>query len=185
MRNYTGIKKIRYLLEKHANKENYLFSLHDFSAVFGELSKPALKMLLKRAIDNDILVRVCRGVYLYDKVDWPRGFLLYHVAAKLRSNTFNYISLESALSDAGVISQIPLQWLTLMSGGRSNTIDCGKWGTIEFVHTVQTPESLSAHLVYDAPCRLWRAPLSLALQDMKNCKRPLDLIDWSIANDLI
>ena len=184
-RNYTGIKKLNYLLEKNAGPEQYLFSVHGFSSVFHELSFPALKMLFKRAVDNDIFKRVCRGVYLYDKVDWPRGLLLYHTAAKLRNNTFNYISLESALSDAGIISQMPLQWLTLMSGGRSNQIDCGSWGTIEFVHTRQRPEELHTQLVYDRRCRLWRATVSRAISDMKNCRRPLDLINWSVVDELV
>lgn len=45
-------------------------------------------------------------------------------------DALNYISLESALSDAGVISQIPINRVTLMSSGRTATISCGQLGSL-------------------------------------------------------
>lgn len=180
-----GLKKLRFLLETCANPEHYLFSLPDFAPIFPELSAGALKMLLSRSIVDDLLCPVCRGVYLYKRVEYPHGLVLAYTASKLRSDTFNYISLESALSDAGVISQMPFQWLSLMSGGRSTKIQCGTWGTIEFVHTEKKPEQLAEKLVYDERCRLWRAPVTLALQDMKACRRPLDLVDWSVVDEFV
>jgi len=178
-----GLKKLRFLLETCANPEQYLFGLSDVSPVFPELSGPALKMLMSRAVSDGLLRPVCRGIYLYDRVPFPSSLVLYHAASKLRADTFNYISLESALSDAGVISQIPLQWLSLMSGGRSAVITCSSWGTLEFVHTEKKPEQLAGQLVYDERCRLWRAPVALALRDMKACRRPLDLVDWSVVDE--
>jgi hypothetical protein len=111
--------------------------------------------------------------------------LLFHAAARLRAHEFNYISLETALSDAGIISQIPMNWITLMSSGRSSLIKCGSWGTIEFVHTAQKAEALSGQLDYDSRCRMWRAKPAQAIRDMKAAKRNLDLIDWSIANEFV
>ena len=70
-----------------------------------------------------------------------------------------------------------------MSSGRSNVISCGRWGTIEFVHTRQRPEDLAGQLHYDARCRLWRAGVQLALRDMRATHRNLDLIDWSVAHE--
>jgi hypothetical protein len=101
----------------------------------------------------------------------------------MRADTFNYISLESALSDAGVISQVPLQWLTLMSGGRSAIIRCGDFGTIEFIHSAKVPATLAGRVVHDERCGLWRASVGLAIEDMKACRRPLDLIDWSAVDE--
>jgi hypothetical protein len=101
----------------------------------------------------------------------------------LRASTFNYISLETSLSDAGAISQMPINWITLMSAGRSNTIDCGVWGSIEFVHTAKRPDAVASQLHYDTRCHLWRASLALALQDMRATRRNLDLIDWSAVNE--
>ena len=80
------------------------------------------------------------------------GLMLFHIAAHLRANELNYISLETALSDAGIISQIPMHWISIKSSGRSNIISCGEFGTIEFVHTNQKPYDIMNQLSYD---KLW------------------------------
>jgi hypothetical protein len=179
------MRLLRDILENLSDSEHYLFSPNDFSVVFSDISKDALKMLLHRAVSEGLLKNICRGIYLNPKVNWPRGLTLYHAASKLRAYTFNYISLESALSDLGVISQIPINWLSIMTGGRSGTISCGAWGTIEFIHTSRSAECLASDLIYDHTCRLWRASPALAINDMKLCKRPMDLVDWSVVNELI
>lgn len=178
----------RYLtrsLESLAGPENYLFTPDDLRALLPEASDPAFKTLLSRAVKGGSLARVCRGLYLYDRVEYPRGLVLFHAAARLRADTLNYISLETALSDAGVISQIPIDWISLMSSGRSNTIRCGPWGTIEFVHTGKGPETVANQLRYDQRCHLWRASVGLAVQDMRATRRNMDLIDWSIVNESV
>jgi hypothetical protein len=103
----------------------------------------------------------------------------------MRSDSFNYISLETVLSDFGVISQLPINRIFIMSSGRSNIISCGEFGTIEFVHTTQKPINLRGQLTYDSNYGLWRANVPLALRDMKNTHRNCDLIDWDIANEFI
>lgn len=113
------------------------------------------------------------------------GLLLFRVAARLRADGLNYISLETALSDAGVISQVPINWVTLMSSGRSNTISCGRWGTIEFVHTRQQAGELASQLHYDSRCALWRASVPLALRDMRTTHRSLNLVDESVAHEFV
>ncbi|MFZ4617432.1 MAG: type IV toxin-antitoxin system AbiEi family antitoxin [Rectinemataceae bacterium] len=179
----TGLRKLRGLLEELADADHYLFGPADLAPMFQECSRAALKMLFRRSVGDGFLLPVCRGVYLYKRAPWPRGLILYHAASKLRADTFNYISLESALSDAGIISQVPLQWLTLMSGGRSATIECGDFGTIEFIHTAKSPAQVADQVSHDARCGLWRASVALALLDMRACKRPLDLIDWSAVDE--
>ena len=145
----------------------------------------AFKALLSRAEKDSLLKRVCRGIYLYPRVAYPAGLVLFHTAAKLRADAFNYISLETALSDAGVISQISLNWVTLMSSGRSHIVNCGDFGHIEFVHTKRRPSDVAGQLRYDQDCRLWRASVALALKDMKLTRRNTDLIDWNLANELV
>lgn len=92
-------------------------------------------MLLSCAVKAGLLRRVCKGIYLYPVRDYPMGDLLYHAAARPRAAEFNYLSLESVLSEAGVISQIPMNWISLMSSGGSHIVDCGDCGHIEFIHT--------------------------------------------------
>jgi predicted transcriptional regulator of viral defense system len=179
------IKQLTKALTSLASPEHCLFMLDDLRALLPKQSGAALKTLLSRAVADGHMVRICRGIYLYERVDYPRGLTLFHAAARLRADTFNYISLETALSDAGVISQIPINCITIMTAGRSNRIDCGAWGYIEFVHTRKTPADVANQLHYDARCHLWRASVALALKDMRATRRNLDLIDWSVADELV
>lgn len=179
------IKQLIKVIESLATEDHYLFTLSDLRAALPVLSPGAFKVLMSRAEKASLFRRVCRGLYLYPKVKYPQGLLLFHAAARLRADEFNYISFETVLSDAGVISQIPINWITLMSTGRSNVIRCGDWGTIEFVHTSQKPDDLKDQLEYDARCHLWRAPVALALRDMKAARRNLDLIDWGVVNESV
>jgi hypothetical protein len=182
------MQPIKYLsewLSENTNNQRYLFAFHDLRQLYSGLSDTAFKTLLSRAVRSKLLIRICRGIYLFKKALPADGLLLFHTAALLRANEFNYISLETALSDAGVISQIPMNWISLMSSGRSNIISCGDFGTIEFVHTIQKPAALINQLTYDQQCGMWRANVSLALRDMKATHRNNDLIDWDIANELI
>lgn len=172
-------------LAEHANTSHCIFTFNDLRSLFPALTNAAFKTLLSRAVQGNILERVCRGVYCYKKTLPNDGLLLFHIAALLRANEFNYISLETVLSDTGVISQIPMNWITLMSSGRSNTISCGEFGSIEFVHTNQKAKSLVAQLSYDHQRGLWRANVALAIRDMKMTHRNTDLIDWDVANEFI
>lgn len=150
-----------------------------------ELSDESFKMLLSRAVKSGILTKVCRSVFLYKKALRNDGLLLFHVIPVLRPFEFNYISLETVLSDSGVISQIPLNCITVMTSGRTNKIACGEFGTIEFIHTSRSIYDVMEHLSYDSRCGMWRASVKLALWDMKVTRRNCDLIDWDLANELI
>ena len=179
------VKKLAKTLEELAGPEHYLFSASDFYQIFPDMPLANLRVMLGRAVKSALLVRVCKGIYLYPKSGYRKGFELYHTAARLRDSTFCYLSLESVLSEAGIISQIPLRWITLMTGGRSGIINCGDWGHIEFVHTKKSLERLGSMLVYDERCRLFRATAALALQDMRAAKRSMDLIDWDTVDEFI
>lgn len=179
------IRRLMQNLAMLSSPEHCLFTPHDLRALVPDLSEGAFKTLLSRAVQEGYLARVCRGLYLYERGAPLGGLLLFHAAARLRADGFNYISLETALSDAGVISQVPIHWISVMSSGRSSVIDCGRRGTIEFVHTRQRPDELVSQLHYDARCRLWRASVHQALRDMRATRRSLDLIDWSVANEFV
>lgn len=161
------------------DKNHYLFTPEDLKSVVPLMSATAFSSLLSRAVQTGIMERVCRGLYLHAPSAPNDGLLLFHAAARLRANFFNYISLETALSDAGIISQMPLNRITLMSSGRSNEIDCGRWGVIEFVHTSQRPEHVANELTYDTHCGLWRASVDLALRDMRATRRDTGLVNWN------
>lgn len=179
------IKMLSQWLLNNTNYKHYLFTLFDMRSLFPQLSDSAFKTLMSRAVSSKLLTRLCRGIYLYKPALPKDGLLLYHVAALLRADNFNYISLETVLSDVGVISQIPLNWISIMSSGRSNVISCGEFGTIEYIHTRQEPELLMHQLTYDHSCGLWRANVHLAIRDMKATHRNCDLINWNIVDEFV
>lgn len=178
----------RYLtnvLQELADSEHYLFTLQDLRALLPSLSKSAFKTLLSRGVKEGYLIRVCRSLYLYKRIIPTNGLILFHTAARLRANDFNYISLETVLSDSGIISQQPINWITIMSSGRSNKITCDHFGTIEFIHTNQKPSEICDELYYDNRCKLWRASIKQAVRDIRATKRNTDLIDWELVNESI
>lgn len=179
------IKRLSTWLANEASEKNYLFTTHGLRSLFPTLTDASFKTLLSRAAESEVLIRVARGLYLYQPALPADGLLLFHIANILRANEFNYISLETALSDAGVISQIPTHWITIMTSGRNNTIQCSHYGSIEFIHTNQKATEIMHQLTYDHACGMWRASIKQALRDMKATKRNLDLIDWTTANELI
>ena len=84
-----------------------------------------------------------------------------------------------------MISQIPVNRIMLMSSGRSSVISCGVYGTIEFVHTQKKAADLVAELRYDPRAQLWRASVSLALQDMRNTQRDTGLVNWEVIRESV
>jgi predicted transcriptional regulator of viral defense system len=173
-------RQLRETLASLADREHCLFSVADLAAAVPDCRQ--LPLLLSRAVKTGILRRVCKGIYFYPIRDYACGKLLFHAAALLRAEEFNYISLETALSDAGLISQVPINWITLMSSGRSHIVNCGDFGTIEFIHTARQAGDLAGDLTYDPSCRLWRASDNLALRDMKATRRSLDLLEEGAAS---
>lgn len=182
---FQPLERLYQGLDKLATPERYLFTPADMRVLVGDISETAYRALLSRAAKGGKLERVCRGLYLYHPAKPVLGHVLFHAAARLRAHEFNYISLETALSDSGVISQIPMNWITLLSSGRTHSVDCGRWGKIEFIHTRQTAADLAMHLNYDAERRLWRASVAQAVRDMRRHQRNLDLIDWSLVDESI
>ena len=111
----TLTRSIERDLSKLVDPEHYLFTLRDLAGLMPGRSEAALKASVGRLTADGVLERVCRGLYLYPGVHYPSDLVLYHSAARLRADELCYLSLESVLSDAGVISQIPINWITLMT----------------------------------------------------------------------
>ena len=177
------LKQLTQSLRILAEREHCVFAPSDLAAAVPECEH--LAVLLSRATKAGLLKRVCRGIYLYPVPDYSEEHLLFYAAARLRAGEFNYISLETVLSDAGVISQVPMNWISLMTSGRSHVVSCGDYGRIEFVHTSQRPNDVSAELTYDSERHLWRASVRQALRDMKATRRSMELVDEEAARELV
>jgi predicted transcriptional regulator of viral defense system len=177
------LRQLSETLRSLADREHCVFAPSDLAAAVPGCGQ--LPVLLSRATKAGLLRRVCRGIYHFPVPDYPASNLLFHAAARLRAGEFNYISLETVLSEAGVISQLPMNWITLMTSGRSHVVDCGDYGHIEFVHTAQRPEDIGGELAYDAERHLWRASVRQALRDMKATRRSMELVDEEVARELV
>ncbi|MFM2167630.1 MAG: hypothetical protein RIS79_2001 [Verrucomicrobiota bacterium] len=177
------IRQLERTLRALADREHCVFAASDLAAAVPGCGH--LAVLLSRATKAGLLRRVCKGIYFFPVKDYPAGNLLFHAAARLRADAFNYLSLETVLSDAGVISQVPVNWISLMSSGRSHVVDCGDYGHIEFVHTAQTPDQVAGELTYDPGRRLWRASVRQALRDMKATRRSLELVNEEVLHELV
>jgi hypothetical protein len=91
------------------------------------------------------------------------------------------VSLETKLSEAGVISQITtaLTCMTTGSRGRFET----PWGAIEFTHTDRTIEIGTDVVVHDDG--MLEATVRTAVRDLRRVGRNLDLIDHEILAETI
>ncbi|EYU15471.1 hypothetical protein [Photorhabdus aegyptia] len=96
-----------------------------------------------------MLSRPVRGIYLFNFAHSHDSYAIEHIAKALRRGEYNYISLESALSEYGVISQILIDRLTVMTTGRKGLYHT-PLGTIEFTHTKRQQEDILA---------IWRTEL--------------------------
>ena len=172
-------------LRRLAGRDERVFALGDLRALLPEHGEGAFKSVVTRLERRGDLIRVCRGIYLFPDSSLRGSELLGRTAARLRADRFNYLSLESVLSSAGLISQIPVDRITVMSSGRSNTISCGVYGSIEFVHTRKTAAELAPHLSYDTHHCLWRASVQLALRDMRDTRRDTGLMKWEDVDELV
>lgn len=172
-------------LSNLADSEHFLFSENDFRSIFPDLTVQNLRMAISRAVKNGILERICKGIYLYPNVKFDSSTVLFKVASKLRADLFNYVSFETVLSQSGLISQMPLGWITVMTTGRRGIINCGRFGSVEFIHTQKNLEKIMQSLHLDTETGMFWASEELALQDMKDAKRPLDLVQKEQNNDSI
>ena len=182
------IRQLMQAISQLASPQACLFTSSDLRSILPDQSEASFKTLLSRAVVRRHLTRLCRGLYLYEKdekANTDQGLILPHAVSKIRPLSLNYLSLETVLSDAGVISQIPINRITVMSSGRSGVIDCGPWGSIEFIKTRQRPADLVGKLEYDPRARLWRASIAQALRDMRATHRNIDLINWNVAHEFV
>ena len=148
-------------------------------------SRRSVEKTLSAAVRNELLVRACRGIYVYPYAIRPDRPVREEIALVLRPRCFNYISLETALSWWGVIEQATLGAITLMSTGRSQQFDT-PYGGIDITHTAKHPATVMADIVIPEPseCRLPYAGPRLAASDLRRVGRSLDLVNWDEIDEI-
>lgn len=124
----------------------YVFTKNMLRGIFWEDSDIAFVRGLARLVEAGTLQRACRGVYVYPHARCADGYAIEHVATALRPTEYNYVSLESALSEYGAISQIPMGTLTVVTSGQKGRVKT-PYGIIEFTHTDRSCAELVAGLL--------------------------------------
>lgn len=151
------------------------FTANDLAMMLGRNKTKDFRALLTKSTKNGTLKRVAKGTYINPNLPPnPKG-ALYRIAKLIRWDHFIYVSLESQLSHIGVISQIPIGYLSLMTTGRSGTFKTD-YGTIEFTHTDRSIESLNKEVYYDDTIGMFRANKDRAMADLRRVGRNTDMI---------
>lgn len=156
-------------------KGRFVFSKHDLYKLFPEDNKKALEEGLNRLVKAGLLVRACRGIYVNDFAQCKDSYVIEHVAKALRRGEYNYVSLESILSEYGVISQIPLDRLTVMTTGRKGTYQT-PYGVIEFTHTKRSVDDILNSIKDIAGRPLRVASKQAAIRDLRRVGRNINLL---------
>ncbi len=151
-----------------------VFTLQDLATLFPEDTPRALNAGLDRLVKNGVLMRAVNGIYV--NVLSANGFThtLEKIAKTMRRGEYSYVSLESALSEHGVISQIPMR-LTIMTTGRKAEVDT-PFGTIEFTHTARPVHDILDD-IHDVDRPLKLAGKHKACRDLRRVGRNTELID--------
>lgn len=153
-----------------------VFAIQDLARLFPQDSPVALAKGLDRMVHAGILRRACRGVYVNPNAASLDRHLLERIALVIRRGEYSYVSLESMLSELGVISQIPLDRLTVMTTGRKGTYKT-PFGVIEFTHTQRPVADILRHTYHvgNRPLRITTA--DIAWRDLKRVGRNVHLVD--------
>jgi len=164
------------LLAEQASEGRGVFSRRDLERLLRHDKPPAREQTLKRLVNDGWLTPAARGVYVHPPGLRQDGYDLERIARTLRRGEYSYVSLESALSEWGAISQIPVGHLTLMTTGRKGTFPT-PWGTIEFTHTARPLDNIFRATVVppDRPLRL--ATPEAAWRDLKRVGRNVHMVD--------
>src|SRR5690554_89373 len=166
---------------EYDQKGRYVYALSDLRKIFHEDNETALRAGINRLIKDGILVRASNGVFVYALAQSKNSNTLEQIAQNIRRGEYNYVSLESALSEYGAISQILIDSLTVITTGRYGEFKT-PFGTIDFTHTKRSIiDILNNSVEVGRPLRL--ATLNAALRDLKQVGRNLHLVDYEVINE--
>ncbi|HEU5282047.1 MAG TPA: DUF6088 family protein [Gammaproteobacteria bacterium] len=162
-------------LKQQALKGRFVFLKGDLAKLFWGEQRKTFNEGLARLVRSGLLLRVAHGVYLNPDVQSVHGDILEHITCAMRRGEYNYVSLESILSEYGLISQIPMDRLTVMTTGRRGVYKT-PFGVIEFTHTKRrVPDILNA-TIKDKNRALRIARKETAVRDLKRVGRNLNLL---------
>lgn len=146
-------------LHKFDRRGIHVYRKSDLRRLFFDDSLTAFQQSLPRLVKAGVLERVCNGVYVFSYSRHKDGYTIEYIAKCLRRGEYNYISLESALSEYSVISQVMLDRITIMTTGRKGEFKT-PYGVIEFTHTKRDDIDIINNTIHsERPCGLRRKGL--------------------------
>lgn len=160
----------------------YVFSKGDLAKAFPDEKEKAFEKSLQRLVSDGILQRVAKGVYVNTLARSKRGQVIEDIASVLRRGYFSYVSRESMLSEYGVISQVPVSRITLMTTGANGVYET-PYGVIEFTHTKRKPAELIERTMTKKGRPLRLATRQAALADLVRSGRNTNMIDREELSD--
>jgi predicted transcriptional regulator of viral defense system len=152
----------------------YVYRKRDLAKVFHE-SGNNLDQTVKRLALKGVLIRAAQGVYIFAYSSRIGGTTIEDVAMALRRGDHIFESLESALSQWGAISQIPVGRITLMTTGGKGTFHT-PYGVVEFTHTRAAPAEIRANTLERPGHPLPIATEAYALDNLRRTRRNLDMV---------
>lgn len=126
-------------------------------------------------VDDRILTRAACGLYVNPAASSRNRWIAEEVAKALCPGCLSYVSLESILSEYGVISQIPMNRLTLMRTGASGLIET-PYGIVEFTHTERGVADIARHTMAAKGRPLRIATRQAAVRDLLRVGRNVNMM---------
>lgn len=163
----------------------YVLTKKDVEKLFPQEGEKSMEKSLQRMVKDGLLIRAARGIYVNAlAVARKPSWILEDVAKAIRPGNLSYVSLESILSEYGVISQIPLSRITLMTTGAKGIHET-PFGTIEFTHTKRTIPDILERTIFikDRPLRI--AKKHAAVTDLLRVGRNTDMIDYEELEEVL
>jgi hypothetical protein len=171
-----SLELLNRLKQLESQTQTALFSYNQVKVLFADENEKTMYTALCRHVKNAVIERVCKGVWLNPLSSYANNDTrLEELALLLRPDHYNYVSMETVLSQASIISQQMFGYLTIMTSGSSKTIKT-TFGTLEFIHTKRDWIELSRHIIPDGHKLPW-ANIAMAYRDLKRSGRNVKMID--------
>ena len=119
-----------------------------------------------------------------EKNRFRSAWVLKASAKAVRSGKYSYISLETSLSEYGIINQMTLGYLTVMTTGRSQKYTTPH-GIIEFTHTSRSEFEIIRSTYWQAGRSLRVANPETAFEDLRRVGRNVHMVDMGAYHEVV
>jgi len=163
------------ILEAQDKQDNFVFHIRDLKRLFQYKENPAFYAALRNFVNKGLLKKAGRSIYVFSKTHQNETAILNKLVLAFRQGEYCYTSLETVLSEHGVISQMLLDRITVMTTGRAGTFKT-PWGVIEYTHTSRNVLNFWQELRTGIQ-GLKEATVEIAWRDLKRVGRNVNMVD--------